>query len=366
VNVGLALTLYLVLARFVREPVALLVSAVWVLVPTHNSLSAWTGTSQVAVSLLMLLLGLLALSHGRFLLGGLALAASILCYELTTPACLLAPLVVDTPLLPVRTELRRRRVVWWERLAALAMAVAAAAWAAAYSIYPFDPRWPDLDSLWNAHFGIGLYGSTSTSNWVVVATAGLVAGAAVFALVRWLAGDRGRDAGPTLVVYGIGLMVVGLGVSITLQTSPLGFGDRLHAVSSIGSALVLAGLLRMIWAHGRATALVAAVALTFVLAIGQVVSLRSWSQAGHDVQAVLRHLDTFPNPDETDFIVGPAPIPRNGVLGAASPFGGADMAYRLRYPDGTGSLTFANTPDEFVADDGQILIEWPTALASDP
>ena len=108
------------------------------------------------------------------------------------------------------------------------------------------------------------------------------------------------------------------------------------------------------------------------------VSLRSWSQAGGDVVALLNHIErTYPDPANTNFIVGPTPKYRNNVVGVVSPFGGADAAFRLTFPEAgqpcepapapcTASLVIANSTEEFVPTErGETLIDWSTVLGSD-
>lgn len=380
INVALVLVLYLVFARFLDRAMALLVTAIWVLLPIHQSMTVWSGTSQIAVGALLLALGVLAFTHGRWLPAGLAFAASILCYELSIPAAFAATLLVATPLVPLRPSAAPpvRPITIWSRAATLAFVAAATAWSRAHPVYPLDLRMPSPATLWSGHFGLGLFGDLDTPDRLVMLAGALVAAGVVVCLVWWLAGDRDRDAGPSLVLAGAGVFALGLTVAFTATTGVLGFNDRLYALSSIGAAMMLGGLGVFLWRRiPMITAGLAGVALLVALT-GQFLSLQSWSQAGGDVVALLDYIETtYPDPANTNFIVGPTPKYRNNVIGASSPYGGADSAYRLTFPDAggpcepapapcTGSLVIANSTEEFVPTErGETLIDWSRVLGAD-
>lgn len=387
INVALVLVLYLVFARFLDPAMALLVTAIWVLLPIHQSMTVWSGTSQIAVGALLFALGLLAFTHGRWLLAGLGFAASILSYELSVPVAFAATALVATPLLPLVGSAVPpvRRITLWSRVGTLAFVAAATAWSRAHPVYPLDLRMPSPATLWSGHFGIGLFGDLDTPDRLVMLVGGLVATGIVVCLVWWLAGDRARDAGPSLVLAGVGVMALGLTVSFTATTGVLGFNDRLYAVSSIGAAMMLAGLGVFLWRRIPVVTAGSAAALLLVALTGQFISMQSWSQAGGDVVALLNYIEqTYPDPADTNFIVGPSPRYRNNVIGAQSPFGGADSAYRLTFPDAGppcalradretvpvetcgGSLWIAGSQEEFEPTNwGETLIDWSRVLGAD-
>ena len=178
-----------------------------------------------------------------------------------------------------------------------------------------------------------------------------------------------------MVLVGLLLLGVGLPVAFTLGVMRLGFGDRLHGISSIGSALLLAGIGTWLWARSRAIAACAGAALLAACLVGQVVALRSWSRAGADVVAVLAYVADLPSPETTHvFVEGPPPN-RNGVIGATSPSGGANEAYLRAFPDAdpdgpeggppTGSLTVAPDPS-FPAPEGAHVVTWTQVLNHEP
>ncbi len=387
INVGVVLALYVVLTRFFSPALSLLVAAVWVLVPIHQSMVVWSGTSQIAVAALLFLLGLWAFTHGRWLLAGLGLGASILCYELTVPISFAALVLVGTRLAPLDPAAAPPRVpiTWRTRLGAAAFVVAATAWSRAHPVYDVDLRMPSPATLWSGHFGLGLFGSLDAPEKLAALVGALVAAAAAVCVVWWVRGERARTDGPSLVVAGVGVLLLGLVVSLTASTGVLGFNDRLYAVSSVGAAMILGGVARFLWARIPAVTALAAVALLVLFAIGQFASLRSWSEAGGDVVALLNYLErTYPDPANTNFIVGPSPRYRNNVIGAQSPYGGADAAFRLTFPEAgppcaprpereavsvdtcTGSLWIANGPEEFAPTSwGESLVDWSRVLGAD-
>lgn len=371
INIGVTLVLYAVFSRFFDRMVALLVTAFWVILPVHQSMTIWSGTSQIAVCALLFLLGFLALTYGRWLLGGLGFACSLLCYELPLSLAVAAALLVATPLLPLAPDVRPSVAVLtkFDRGKVLAMVGLVTWWSRAHAIYPVDLRIPNPVTLWTAHFGVGLFGSLTAPNALVTGAAAIVAVGVAACLVWWCAGDRARDAGPSLVVAGLAVFVLGLYVAFTLGIGVLGFSDRLYSLSSIGAAMMIGGIVVFLWRRLPRVALMCAVVFVGASLIGQVVSLHAWSQSGADVVAALRYIDqTYPDAASTDFIVGPAPPPNhNGTVGATSPTGGADAAFRLRYPDASGSLVFANSAAEFVAGDrGERLIRWSRVLGTAP
>ena len=387
VNLAVVLVLYTVLARFFDRTLALAVTAVWVLLPIHQSMTVWSGTSQIAVGALCLLLGLWAFTEGRWLLAGLGFAASILCYELAVPVAFASVVLVATPLAPLRTDAPtpRRPVTLLTRAGTLVPVVAATAWSRAHPVYPLEWRMPSPSTLWSGHFGIGLFGSLDTPDLLFAAVGAVLAAGVVVCLVWWVRGDRARTDGPSLVVAGLGVLALGLFVSFTATTGVLGFNDRLYAVSSVGAAMMLTGLGIFLWRRLPVTT-IALTGLVVVLAsVGQFVSLRSWSQAGADVVALMNYLErTYPDAGGTNFIVGPSPRYRNNVIGASSPYGGADAAFRLTFPDAgppcalladrttvppdtcTGSLVIANSTEEFTPTPwGESLVDWSRVLGAD-
>lgn len=367
INVAVAGALLVALDRFLARRTAVVVALLWVLLPTHTTLAAWPGTTQVIVGFGLFLVGVWATSRGRWAVGGLLLAASILCYELVIPASMVAVVVVGTPLLPLApgVEPPDPPLTLARRGGALVAVLAATAWSRTHSIYPFEPRFPPVDELWSAHFGVGLFGAFATPPLLVFVAAALVAGLAGLCVIMWLGGERERHQGPSLVVVGLAVMVVALPAALSVPVGPLGFADRLYGLSSVGAALVLVGVGTWVARRRREALVVGSAALVTTCLVGSVVALRSWSRAGQDGVALLDHLpEAAEDPAGTDFVVVPVAPSRNGVVGMSSPTGGAQQAYELRWRDATGSLFVAEAPlfEPPEEGGGTVVVDWDDVL----
>ncbi|MBL8779222.1 MAG: hypothetical protein JNK12_25085 [Acidimicrobiales bacterium] len=353
-NAGAAVLLYLVLGRFFRSQTALLVAGVWVLAANHNTLTVWSATAPTVVALLLLLGGILALTNGRWVVAGACLALSVLSYELTAPAALAAVVLLPSS----------RPLGWQPRAVMGGLVVLATGWVALDPLT--DPRWdvPGLALVWRALFSDGLLGTAGGPTRLVHYLGDLVLVGVVVAIVAWLVGRRDREDGPVLVLWG--LLVIALGslaiLNLGLGQEGIGMQDRLLAVSSIGAAMVLVGVLQLVWQHLRAAAVVAGVALVVVLAAGQFVSLRSWARAGEDALAVQRFVAAVadPSPDRpVDVVVGAETREHNGVIGISEGSGSAAASYLLRFGEGSGRLRLVATPAEMVAvSPGERVLDW--------
>ena len=353
-NAGAAVLLYLVLSRFFRSTTALLVAGVWVLAANHNTLTVWTATAPTVVALLLLLGGILALTNGRWVVAGACLALSVLSYELTAPAALAAVV-----LLPSSRPLGLKHRVVMGGLVLLATG-----WVALDPLT--DPRWdvPGLPLLWRALFSDGLLGTAGGPTRLVHYLGDLVLVGVLVAVVAWLVGQRDREDGPVLVLWGIGVIALGSLALLNLGLGQEGIGmqDRLLALSSVGAAMILVGVLQLVWRHLRAAALVVGVALVLALAAGQFVSLRSWARAGEDAVALHRFVAAIATPDvdaPVDVTVGSETREHNGVIGLSEDTGSAPASYLLRFGEGAGRLRMVTSPSEFVAVvPGERMLEW--------
>lgn len=367
--------LYLLLARYVSPLVAVAVAATWVVLPNHNTIALWGASGNGLVALVLALAGVLVLTHGRWLAGGLLLAASVLCYELFTPLCLLAPVLV-----PGRWQLQapRRQVAVWQRAVAVALSLAAAGWSSTHSSYPLELRMLDPVVFWSGHFGTGLLASAAPPTLLRTGLAAAAAVGVIVCAVAWVKGERDRETGPTLVVVGVALMAIGGWVGFTLPLGSHGQNDRLYAASSIGSALVVVGIVRYAWvrshaalpSHGLARFAIRAAVVTFVFVClaGQRISLGSWIRAGDDAVAALHHIDANAagDPGASHFVIGPTRIYRNAVSGIQDEDG--KWALRLTFGgEGGGTLRIPDTAEAFVQrSPDEVLVEWRQILPSPP
>ena len=356
---GVVLALYALLTRFVLPATALVVAAVWVLLPTHTTITVWGATANSLVGMTLALVGLLLLTKGRWVAAALVLPASVLCYELSTPMLLLGAVVLPAAWQQMPSP---RPVAAWPRAVVVGAVLAAAAWSAANSVYEPELLVPNPVVFWSAHFGSGLFASAAAPAVLRFVVLGLTLLGTAVAVIAWVRGERGRESGPVLVVAGVAVMAVGAWVTITLPIASHGVVDRLYAVSSIGSALVAMGLYRYLREHSDAVATGAAVAFVAVCLAGTFVALRSWSQAGADSVALMHHLERhYPDAASRDFVVGPTPPYRNGVLGVSG--GHGKWTQWVWFGVKSGNLRTANDPAEFEPRDGETVVVWSDVLA---
>ena len=149
-NLGAAVALLLVARRLWSPERALCIAVIWVLLPNHGSLRVWASTMNIVVALLLLLLACLLLaappSAGRTWSIALLLACSVLTYEATLPAALLALLAIP--------RATRRRLRPPELVPPVAALLGAAGWVVLHWHPAKDVRgWADLATVVPAYFG---------------------------------------------------------------------------------------------------------------------------------------------------------------------------------------------------------------------
>lgn len=308
-GVTAALT-YRLLRRFVARYLAVLSALLWVLLPTHTATEMWTSGSALAVSQLALVAGLLVAVRRGLGPAGIALscsllAASVLTYEASLPMA--AAGAVALPLLANR------------RVDPRYLAGAAAAcgvptiwllthWYAGKSLHkPIDAT-----RLLQANLGWGITpngpGSVLAAPLVLLALVGCA-----FAVTR--VGRRGVavDAGDWLAVAGLAIMVIGLLPFVRYFYEPQGAGDRANYLSSMGGALVWAGLVASLRRVDRRLAGLGLVALGALALPARYERMLVWSTAGRDAQEIATAVvQEIPTPDGT-VVVGPRPIVRWNV-----------------------------------------------------
>ena len=141
-------------------------------------------------------------------------------------------------------------------------------------------------------------------------------------------------------------MVLGVAPFVKYLYAPLGAGDRFSFVSSIGGALVWAGLLHLAWQRRRGLALAAAVVLCALASVARVDRARVWTDAGADALAI-QHGVTVAIPEPTGVVVvGPTPIVRDNVA-AYLDQSNIDAALQLDYDDDTLSFGLTFSAEDF-------------------
>lgn len=359
-SVGLVIVLYAALRRYTPDRVAFAVAALWVIMPNHNSLTAWGATLQARLALLLLCCGVLAMARGRWLPAAMCFAGAALSYELTV-----VPAVALAALLPAGSELRPR-----DRVKIVAAVVVAELFLRLSPHYPVRTTWPNPVFVWMGHVSSGLFATVYPPLQVRLALGAVVAMGIVACSVSWLRGNREMAAGPSLALAGLAVMLAGL-ASLPfgggfLAFAEVGDKDRLYAVSSIGAAMVFVGIGCLIWHHSRLLAQVAGVALVLVCLVGQVVSLRSWSRAGDDGVALMNHLaELSPDPGGTGWVVGPERPWRNGVITLDTD--SATHALRFTYGDGDGFVRIAGNEAEYeIEEPDTVRVPWSDVVDDPP
>lgn len=366
VNVAAAVAVYYALARFFPAPVPLLVASLWVLTANHSSLTVWAAASQAVVCVLFCCLGVTLLSKGRWLLALAAFAASTLAYEFTIPICLVAAVLVGTRWLRPRDGVPIVRDVRpWQRGVMVAGLLGIVGWTAAHPKYPVAWRPPDVWDTWSAHVSTGLLGTESAPTLLLRALElGVIAGLA-WCAVLWWRGDRDRGRGPALALAGAAVTALGLVTTVLLPGLTIGVSNRLYGASSVGTAMLLVGIVVTVWRRRETVALGLATVLVVVCVVGQVISLRAAHRGGEDVLALLRHLPTVADdPANARFVVAPRPE-HDGFYAVDNFFG--TYPFKLTYPDGQGNLRLAVDPDELEdPEPGEIPITWEEVLGEAP
>ena len=309
VRATVVVALFALFRHYLDEGWAAGLAALWALFPNATALEVWATGLNITVSLLLLVLGALGLSRAaesrrESLLAPALLAASVLTYEATMPAAGAVVLVV--PLL--KRHFRWRQVlVGWGALAATGL------WLA-LNWYPGKhvTQGADLSPVVGAHFGWGLFprgpvaGAASLVALVLVAvTAGRVA----------LPGFRSSaGAADWLVVAGLAAIAAGVVPFVRYVYTPLGAGDRVTVVSSVGAAMVLTGF-AMHAARWRPALVAGALVVVVSTTLVRVERADVYAAAGAHMLDLLDALSaTFPRAPGV-VVVGPEPWVYRNVAG---------------------------------------------------
>lgn len=366
INLAAALALYYALARFFPAPIPLLVAGLWVLTANHSSLTVWAAASQAVVAVALCCVGITLLSKGRWLAALVAFVASTLAYEFTIPIAMVASVLVGGPWLRARPELVVvREVHRWQRAVMVAALLGVVWWTARHPKYPVAWRPPDAWDTWSAHVSTGLLGTESAPTLLLRALELAVAFGIVWCAVAWLRGCRSREKGPALTLAGAAVMALGLITTVLLPGLTIGLSNRLYGASSVGTAMVLTGLVLTLWHRRRTVGIAVGAALVALSVFGQVISLRAAHRGGEDVLAMMRFLPTaMADPAEARFLIAPRPE-HDGFYAIDNFFG--TYPYELAYPDGGGSLRLAAEQAEYEDPrPGEVRITWEEILGERP
>lgn len=340
-----ALVLFATIRRFLPEWLAGLAALLWLVFPNHISLEVWASASNIALALLLLVVGAFLLSSpelssGRAAVAALLLAASMLSYEATA-------LVGAASAIALPWIVQRR--IRWDVIALVGAAMAAAALWIVTHWHPAKSAQHDADltQVVGAHFGWGIVPDGLVAElFSLIAVVGI--GVAMARLA--MSSTRSRTgAAEWAVLGGLVILVLGTAPFAFYFYAPLGAGDRFNVVSAVGGALIWAGFVGMLQRVDGRLALGAVVLMVVpaVLARGERAVL--WHRAGHDAVAILDGVQRqIPDPDGT-IVIGPAPIQQDNVA-AFLDQSNIDAALQLVYDDSEvrGGLSFSQEQFESV------------------
>lgn len=327
-NATFSVCLALLLREVVPEPIALAVALTWAFLPTHTSLEVWQSCVNIAWSQAIAAVGILAgwRSSRRWwhlaAAGGCFLYA-VLAYEATSAVAMLA--VVALP------WLRDRRPDWPLIAATGATTLGGLVWLATHWFHTKRPgRLAGVEDVLVANTGWSFTSPGAASK--LLATGALAAlGLAVGRLL--LPSFRGTAGAPErLMVAGFAVMVAGTVPFALFVYEPLGAGDRMNGLSSVGGALFLVGTALLVarWSRPACVALVAVLAVSAILTRAE--RLWLWHLGGRDADAIVAAVvSRIPDPDGT-IVLGPAPISRGKVV-AFLERSSAQSALQLAYDD---------------------------------
>lgn len=308
VNTASAVVLFFLLRRYLDPWPATAAVTIWIATPNHMSLEIWASAMNIAISVLLVLAGCLMISSPRrstaaAVAGVLALGASVLFYEASLPVT--AAAVV---LLPWLSTGRFDRTVILGGAAALGVS---AGWILLHwhPAKATDLPFADFGQTFSAHFGWGIVDDGPVASLVMVAAlAGIVA-----AIVRWVKADEHAGALPgQVVVAGLVIVVLGSLPFLRYYYAPLGAGDRVNFLSSIGGSLVWTGIGLLLVRH-RAVLATGMATLILLTLMARLQMAMVWNTAGDDAVAILQGIkQTYPEPTDT-IVLGPKPIQRANV-----------------------------------------------------
>lgn len=341
VNLLVAVALWDLLEIFFDARTAMLTAVLWVIFANHSALEFWICCVNVSVALLLgaggLIVGLKKRSRPGAVISAVLIALSMLSYQAVIPILGLA--VVLLPL-ALNRKLDRRLIAWNALIGIPTFGWILLHWDSTFSA----PGYKNFAAVVPAHFGWGIVpaGPVATVT-EVIALSGV-------AVVAWLVAS-GRSANiprAPLQAIGSGIVVIvaGLIPFVDYFYAPIGAGDRANAVTSIGGALIWAGLIGVLWSWRRSIAIGAVVLLVVGASLTRWNRTGLWHLAGCDADAVLTYVQTTkPNPPRT-MVFYPTPPRQDNIAAYVAP-NNITAAVQFAYDDPRLDAYFAQTATEF-------------------
>lgn len=305
-----AVCLAFLLRRVIPEPVALAVAAVWAFLPTHLSLEVWLSCMNLAVSQAAIGVGLLVGWRDERRWWHLAafagcFAFAVLAYEANVVVAALAVVLLPW--------IRGRRLDWPLVVTAAASASVCLVWVATHWYPGKQPAaLAPIQNVFSANFAWGFVDPGPVARALTVA--GATALAVAVGRLTLPSFRRSAGAAEWMMVSGVAVMLAGMLPFALFVYEPIGAGDRMNGLSSVGGALFLVGSAWLLTRLARwATVVVVTIGIV-AAGVARVDRLHLWSLAGRDAEAIVRAtVSAVPEPGGV-LLFGPKPIARWKVL----------------------------------------------------
>lgn len=338
-NAGTAVLLRRLLLRVAPPHVAALAALLWVWLPTTTALEAWASAVNISLALAAAMAAISinaresAPRWAELPLLAVVSAGAVLSYE--------AVLVLIIPCAALILHRHRSRDTLIRSGVAIASSTAAFGWMVAHW-HPnkrITSAWGDIGAVIPANFGWGVAPSNIGPLIIVFV---LVCTVVVFSSS---AGDMGVAPLRRAVAIGWAIVVLGVLPFVKYTYAPVGAGDRVNVVSSLGGATVLAACISVAVANRWRRLLLAGAVLAAVALPPRLLMMRSWSLASQDGAAISVAVRSHAKPGDR-VVLGPALVDRNGVTAMQHPdiF---ERAVELFLDDRSSAGTITTNAEEF-------------------
>jgi hypothetical protein len=333
--------LYRLVRRFLSGGIAAATAVIWLVLPNHTAPEVWSSGANIALSAVLLLGGLLVLTGdatgARRALALAALAGAILCYEASAPIAALGVLAAVWP--------RGGRPFDRSLFARGAVAVALpCGWILTHWHPDKHTGRSDLGLALPGHFGWGIVPDGGLATVVLLAAcAGITLALGRVSLPSFRVG---AGAAEWAVLAGVVVIAAGLLPFARYAYEPLGVGDRAMFLSSMGGALVLAGIGAILHRVRSAIAVVAAAVLLAGAGTARVQRAGHWAAAADDATAIVAAVQAAVPQPHGPIVVGPSPV-EHGDVAAFQDASHLRLALALAYDDPTVTAVLTHSVAEF-------------------
>lgn len=354
-GVAVTVALFFALRRLTGTGVAAAVAAVYALLPNHSTLDHWASAIGITVGLAVTLTAVAVLARaydeGRPLWPAVVLfVAGAVCCE--------AVLALAGPALVAVPWLLRKRVRWAPTITSGALLAGVAGWMLFHTqkALPNGDRFADFALLWPGHFGRGIAVTDTIGKPLLVVTSIVITVIVARLALPTMRSATGR--GEWIVVAGLAVVLIGALPFAKFPISVIGVNDRANVVSSIGSAMVWAGVALVL---KRWPAVLGIVALAWLVVVvpARWQKDRDWALVGREAATAVSDVSrAFPTP-AGPIVVGPEPFNRRGIVALVAEWD-TSAAVQLRLGDLAVSAATVPTEAAFCA--STTPLAWDSAL----